>query len=67
MRGVNIAMDPMAKDIMAKDIMATAARRRQGSHTCKEAAKLEFPTEKKSRHAYKKECKASLEGLKNGH
>ena len=30
MRGVNIAVDLMAKDLMAMDIMATAARRRQG-------------------------------------
>src|SRR6476661_9330355 len=27
------------------------------SLTCKEAAKLQFPTERKSRHAYKQECK----------
>ena len=36
------------------------------SLTCKEAAKLEFPTEKKSRHAYKKECKQAWKA-QNGH
>jgi len=34
--------------------------------TCKEAAKLQFPTEKKSRHAYKKECKQAWKA-QNGH
>ena len=66
MRGVNIAVDLMAKDIMAMDIMATAARRRQRSLTCKEAAKLQFPTERKSRHAYKQECKQAWKA-QNGH
>ena len=37
-----------------------------GSLTCKEAAKLEFPTDKKSRHAYKKECKQAWKA-QNGH
>ena len=37
-----------------------------GSLTCKEAAKLEFPTEKKSRRAYKKECKQAWKA-QNGH
>ena len=37
-----------------------------GSLTCKEAAKLQFPTEKKSRHAYKKECKQAWKA-QNGH
>jgi len=27
--------------------------------TCKEAAKLKFPTDNKARHAFKKECKAA--------
>ena len=36
------------------------------SLTCKEAAKLQFPTEKKSRHAYKKECKQAWKA-QNGH
>jgi hypothetical protein len=27
--------------------------------TCKEAAKLKFPTDAKARHAYKKGCKAA--------
>jgi hypothetical protein len=27
--------------------------------TCKEAAKLKFPTDHKARHAFKKECKAA--------
>ena len=28
-----------------------------GQVTCKQAAKLQFPNEKKMRHAFKKECK----------
>ena len=28
-----------------------------GQVTCKQAAKLQFPSEKKMRHAFKKECK----------
>ncbi len=27
--------------------------------TCKEAAKLKFPTDAKARHAFKKDCKAA--------
>ena len=34
--------------------------------TCKEAAKLQFPTERKSRHAYKQECKQAWKA-QNGH
>ena len=42
-----------------------------GSHaaaslSCKEAAKLQFPTERKSRHAYKQECKQAWKA-QNGH
>ena len=37
-----------------------------GSLTCKEAAKLQFPTEKKSRRAYKQECKQAWKA-QNGH
>ena len=42
-----------------------------GSHaaaslTCKEAAKLQFPTERKSRRAYKQECKQAWKA-QNGH
>ena len=37
-----------------------------GSLTCKEAAKLQFPTERKSRHAYKQECKQAWKA-QNGH
>ena len=36
------------------------------SLTCKEAAKLQFPTERKSRHAYKQECKQAWKA-QNGH
>ncbi|MGA7458493.1 MAG: hypothetical protein WBW51_14400 [Methyloceanibacter sp.] len=28
--------------------------------TCKAAAKAQFPTDRKARHAWKKECKATL-------
>ena len=31
---------------------------------CKEAAKLEFPTDRKARHAYKKECKQAWKAQK---
>ena len=34
--------------------------------TCKEAAKLQFPTERKSRRAYKQECKQAWKA-QNGH
>ena len=42
-----------------------------GSHaaaslSCKEAAKLQFPTERKSRRAYKQECKQAWKA-QNGH
>ena len=32
--------------------------------TCKEAAKLEFPTERKTRHAYRHECKQAWKAQK---
>ena len=32
--------------------------------TCKEAAKLQFPTDRKSRHAYKNECKQAWKAQK---
>jgi hypothetical protein len=32
--------------------------------TCKEAAKLKFPTDHKSRHAYKKGCKEAWKASK---
>ena len=32
--------------------------------TCKEAAKLEFPTDRKARHAYKQECKLAWKAQK---
>ena len=53
-------------ELMATDIMATAARSAAASLTCKEAAKLQFPTERKSRRAYKQECKQAWKA-QNGH
>ena len=32
--------------------------------TCKEAAKLQFPTDRKTRHAYKRECKQAWKAQK---
>ena len=34
------------------------------SLTCKEAAKLEFPTDRKARHAYRRECKQAWKAQK---
>ena len=31
---------------------------------CKEAAKLEFPSDRKARHAFKKSCKAAWKAQK---
>jgi hypothetical protein len=31
----------------------------QAAMTCKEAAKMKFPDDRKARHAWKKECKAA--------
>lgn len=31
--------------------------------TCKEAAKMKFPDDKKARHAWKKECKAHWKAM----
>jgi hypothetical protein len=37
--------------------VGASARVAPGQVTCKQAAKLQFPNEKKMRHAFKKECK----------
>ena len=37
------------------------------SLTCKEAAKLQFPTERKTRRAYKQECKQAWKAQKSPH
>jgi hypothetical protein len=43
---------------VALPLEASAARvATPGQVTCKQAAKLQFPSEKKMRHAFKKECK----------
>jgi hypothetical protein len=44
---------------VALPLEASAARvaTAPGQVTCKQAAKLQFPSEKKMRHAFKKECK----------
>ena len=44
---------------VALPVEASAARvaTAPGQVTCKKAAKLQFPGEKKMRHAFKKECK----------
>ena len=65
MRGVHIAVDIMAKDILAT--AAITARRRHVSPPgtpCKEAAKLEFPTDRKARRAYRHECKQAWKAQK---
>ena len=52
-------------NIMAMDIPATAARMQQRQLSCKEAAKLQFPTERKSRRTYKQECKQAWKTRRN--
>lgn len=34
----------------------------EAAMTCKEAAKVKFPGDRKARHAYKKACKAAWKG-----
>ena len=65
-------MDIMAKDIMAADSMATdimamadvASQAAAAPPTCKEAAKLQFPTDRKARRAYRHECKLAWKAQK---
>ena len=59
-----MAVDIMAADIMAAVLWPRGVPSQAAAPTCKEAAKLEFPTDKKARHAYKKECKQAWKAQK---
>jgi hypothetical protein len=43
---------------LALPVQATAAEA-EGAMTCKDAAKMQYPNDRKSRKAFKKECKAA--------
>ena len=46
--------------VLALPVQFTAAEAAaEGAMTCKDAAKMDFPNEKKARRAFKKECKAA--------
>ena len=65
MRGVHIAVDIMAKDIMASGGYYGPSQAAAPPGTpCKAAAKLEFPTDRKARHAYRHECKLAWKAQK---
>ena len=66
MRGVHIAVDIMAKDIdygHGGYYGPSQAAAPPGT-PCKEAAKLEFPTDRKARHAYRHECRLAWKAQK---
>jgi hypothetical protein len=49
--------------VLALPVRFTAA---EAATTCKDAAKMEFPNDRKSRKAFKKECKAAWKASQHG-
>ena len=65
MRGVHIAVDIMAKDNYGHGGYYGPSQAAAPPGTpCRAAAKLEFPTDRKARHAYRHECKLAWKAQK---
>jgi len=54
-----VAMTAPVQPVQAKAHATTGV-------TCREAAKMQYPADRKQRHAYKKACKAEYKSMKKG-